>query len=142
MPTWRNDRPRKAADGVLLDLGVSSPQLDVPERGSGVFSAVTASLDMRHGPAAMELTAEIILNWWGADELADIFWNFVAVKRNLRKIACAIVLDTETKRPSFAQAQLAELMEKELPRAVGKKRIRRRRFFRRCAWRSMMSLPR
>jgi 16S rRNA (cytosine1402-N4)-methyltransferase len=105
----------ESCDGVLLDLGVSSPQLDVPERGFSFQQ--DGPLDMRQDQR-QELTAERILNQWGADELADIFWNFGGEEKS-RKIARAIVLDRET-TPFLRTRQLAELMERIAPRG-GKK---------------------
>ncbi len=75
------------ADAILLDLGVSSMQLDRPERG---FSyAVDAPLDMRMDPGA-DLTAQDLVNETGERELADIFHRF-GEERYARQIARAIV---------------------------------------------------
>jgi 16S rRNA (cytosine1402-N4)-methyltransferase len=66
-------RPTGSVDGVLFDLGVSSMQLDQPERG---FSyAQDAPLDMRMDPDA-PLTAAEILNTYGRAELTDILRRF------------------------------------------------------------------
>jgi 16S rRNA (cytosine1402-N4)-methyltransferase len=75
------------ADGILLDLGVSSMQLDRPERG---FSyAADASLDMRMDPSAALTAADVVneTNEWG---LADIFRRY-GEERYARQIARAIV---------------------------------------------------
>src|SRR5688500_18749293 len=75
------------ADAVLLDLGVSSMQIDRPERG---FSyAVDAPLDMRMDPAA-DLSARDIVNEWDERELATIFRRY-GEERFSRQIARAIV---------------------------------------------------
>jgi len=75
------------ADGILLDLGVSSMQLDRPERG---FSyAADAPLDMRMDPAA-ELSAREVVNESGERELAEIFSRY-GEERYARQIARAIV---------------------------------------------------
>ena len=61
------------ADVILLDIGVSSMQIDRPERG---FSYATdAPLDMRMDPSS-ELTAATIVNTWDERELATIFRRF------------------------------------------------------------------
>ena len=74
-------------DGVVADLGVSSLQLDTPERG---FSFRWAGpLDMRMGPDE-PLTAAEIVNYWPEKELADLLWKY-GEERNSRKIARAIV---------------------------------------------------
>ena len=75
------------ADIVLLDLGVSSMQLDRPERG---FSyAVDAPLDMRMDPSS-EYSARELVNEAGERELADIFKRY-GEERYARQIARAIV---------------------------------------------------
>src|SRR5215470_11550477 len=75
------------ADVVLLDLGVSSMQLDRPERG---FSyAADAPLDMRMDPSA-EYSARDLVNETPERDLADIFRRY-GEERNARRIARAIV---------------------------------------------------
>ena len=75
------------ADVILLDLGVSSMQLDRPERG---FSyAVDAPLDMRMDPSA-PYSARDLVNEGGERELADIFKRY-GEERYARQIARAIV---------------------------------------------------
>ncbi len=74
-------------DGVLADLGVSSLELDSPERG---FSFRWAGpLDMRMNPDA-PLTADEIVNQWSEKELADLLYH-QAEERDSRRIARAIV---------------------------------------------------
>jgi 16S rRNA (cytosine1402-N4)-methyltransferase len=74
------------ADAVLLDLGVSSMQIDRPERG---FSyAVDAPLDMRMDPSA-ERSAKEVVNEVGERELADVFRRY-GEERFSRQIASAI----------------------------------------------------
>src|SRR6187200_124752 len=75
------------ADAILFDLGVSSMQVDRPERG---FSyAADAPLDMRMDPAS-ELSATEIVNEWDERELADVFRRY-GEERYARPIARAIV---------------------------------------------------
>src|SRR5271166_4818569 len=63
----------ESCDGVLLDLGVSSPQLDRPERGFSFQE--DGPLDMRFDQR-QELTAAKLLNEADADELAGIYWRY------------------------------------------------------------------
>src|SRR5215204_2277288 len=92
------------ADAVLLDLGVSSMQIDRPERG---FSyAVDAPLDMRMDPSG-PLTAQDVVNEWDERELATIFRRY-GEERFARQIAQAIVR-RRAERP----------FERTLPAAVG-----------------------
>jgi 16S rRNA (cytosine1402-N4)-methyltransferase len=100
-----------SCDGVLLDLGVSSPQLDEAERG---FSFLRdGPLDMRMDPSAGGTAADLV-NTLPADELAEIFWN-LGEERQARKIARAI--DEERSREPFrTTGQLAGLVERLSPR--------------------------
>ncbi len=98
------------ADGILLDLGVSSMQLDRPERG---FSyAVDAPLDMRMDPAA-DLTASEIVNETNEWELADIFRRY-GEERYARQIARAIVRRRD-KAPFERTGDLVETIKGAMP---------------------------
>jgi 16S rRNA (cytosine1402-N4)-methyltransferase len=107
--------PAASCDGVLLDLGVSSPQLDVAERGFSFQNE--GPLDMRMDDR-QTLTAADLVNNASAEELAKIFWEF-GDERDSRRMAKAIVHDRGQKKFT-ATRQLAELMERISPRR-GKK---------------------
>ncbi len=103
--------PAGGCDGVLLDLGVSSPQLDRAERG---FSFQTdGPLDMRMD-VRQPLTAAGLVNTAGAEELARIFWEY-GDERESRRFARALVHDRE-QQPFATTRQLAELIERLSPR--------------------------
>jgi 16S rRNA (cytosine1402-N4)-methyltransferase len=90
-------------DGILMDLGLSSRQLDNPERG---FSfRYEAPLDMRFNQHRGQTAADL-LNDLPEATLADIFWRY-GDERQSRKIARAIV----AKRPLQTTKQLASLIE-------------------------------
>ena len=98
-------------DGVLFDLGVSSPQLDVAQRG---FSfGKDGPLDMRMDPDAGESAAQ-----WLARaeerEIADVLWTWGEEKQS-RRIARAIVQDRAAK-PFTRTAELAGLIARLMPR--------------------------
>ena len=98
-------------DGVLFDLGVSSPQLDVAERG---FSfGKDGPLDMRMDPEAGESAAEWLAR---ADEreIADVLWTY-GEERQSRRIARAIVA-RRVEAPLLRTAQLADLIASVVPR--------------------------
>jgi 16S rRNA (cytosine1402-N4)-methyltransferase len=103
--------PEASCDGVLLDLGVSSPQLDSPERGFSFQH--DGPLDMRMD-AQQLLTAADLLNDIGVEELAGIFWEFGG-ERESRRFARAIVRQSERQKFETTR-QLAELIEKISPR--------------------------
>ncbi len=102
----------ESCDGVLLDLGVSSPQLDLPERGFSFQE--DGPLDMRFDQR-QELTAAKLINEADAEELAGIFWRYGNEEQS-RRMARAIVRERE-KRPLEGTGQLAALIEKVSPRA-------------------------
>jgi len=92
-------------DGVLLDLGVSSPQLDDAARG---FSfANDGPLDMRMDPREGESAAAFLARA-GEQEIADVLWT-LGEERNSRAIARAIVA-ARRRQPLERTAQLAELI--------------------------------
>ena len=91
-----------ALDGVLLDLGVSSMQLDTPERGFS-FQA-DAPLDMRFDPAN-PLRAADIVNEWPEAELGRVLFEY-GEERRARQIARAIIRS----RPVRTTAALAEIV--------------------------------
>jgi len=101
-----------SCDGVLLDLGVSSPQLDSAERGFSFQQ--DGPLDMRMDERNT-VTAADLVNTEGAEELAKIFWEYGG-ERESRRFARAIVHDRE-QRPFRTTRQLAELIERLSPRA-------------------------
>ncbi len=104
-----------SCDGVLLDLGTSSPQLDVAERGFSFLQ--DGPLDMRMDQRET-VTAAKIINEAGTEELADIFWRY-GDEHESRKMARAIERERQL-RPITTTRQLAQLVEKISPRA-GKK---------------------
>jgi len=98
------------ADAILLDLGVSSMQLDRPERG---FSyAVDAPLDMRMDPSA-ERSAREVVNETNEWELADIFRRY-GEERYARQIARAIVRRRD-KQPFERTGDLVETIKQSIP---------------------------
>ena len=98
-------------DGVLLDLGVSSPQLDFAERGFSFQQ--DGPLDMRMD-TRQELTAAELVNGLEAEELARVFWELGGESQS-RRIARAIVEDRRHRRFSTTE-QLAGLIERVAPR--------------------------
>ncbi len=99
-------------DGVLLDLGVSSHQLDTAERGFSFHS--DAPLDMRMGQEGM--TAADIVNNYSADALADILRKY-ADEKFAFKIANGIV-KARTVEEITTTLQLADIVAKSVPAAA------------------------
>ncbi len=98
------------ADAVLLDLGVSSMQIDRPERG---FSyAVDAPLDMRMDPSA-ERSAKEVVNETGERELANVFRRY-GEERFSRQIASAIGR-RRREQPYERTSELVETIREAIP---------------------------
>ncbi|WP_139981083.1 16S rRNA (cytosine(1402)-N(4))-methyltransferase RsmH [Nocardioides litoris] len=102
-----------AVDGVLFDLGVSSMQLDVADRGFAY--AVDAPLDMRMdgGPDDHRPTAADVLNTYSAAELTRVLRDY-GEEKFARKIAAAVVRRRE-QEPFTTSARLVELLYDEIP---------------------------
>lgn len=101
------------ADGVVFDLGVSSPQFDVAERG---FSyRLDAPLDMRMDDRT-PMTAADLVNTAAEDELTDILFKY-GEERFSRRIARAIV-ETRARQPIQTTRQLVDIVTAAIPAAA------------------------
>ena len=99
-----------AVDGILLDLGVSSPQLDDGSRG---FSYMTdARLDMRMD-SGDTLTAETIINTWSYEELRRILFDY-GEERYAPQIAAAICRRRE-QQPIQTTLELVDVIRSAMP---------------------------
>ena len=104
---------REDVDGMLFDLGVSSPQLDDPARGFSYQK--DAPLDMRmdrSGP----LTAREVVNAWSLEELRRILYEY-GEERYAPAIARAIVKTRET-RPIETTLELVDVIKSAMPPAA------------------------
>jgi 16S rRNA (cytosine1402-N4)-methyltransferase len=98
------------ADAILLDLGISSMQVDRPERG---FSYATdAPLDMRMDPSS-ETTAAAIVNTWDERELVSVFRRY-GEERYAAPIARAIVR-RRAERPFTRTGDLVDVIKLAIP---------------------------
>jgi 16S rRNA (cytosine1402-N4)-methyltransferase len=113
MPEVLDELGFDGVDGVLFDLGVSSMQLDVAERGFAY--AHDAPLDMRMDQDA-DLTAEQVVNTYPVRELARILREYGEERFALR---VAQAIDRERRvAPLQSTAQLAELVREAIPAAT------------------------
>jgi 16S rRNA (cytosine1402-N4)-methyltransferase len=97
-------------DGVLFDLGVSSPQLDDPARGFAYSQ--DAPLDMRMDQAG-PLTAADVVNTYPADRLARVLREY-GEERFARRIAEAVVRE-RAKTPLQSTARLSQIVRDSIP---------------------------
>lgn len=101
-------------DGAILDLGVSSPQLDDPERG---FSyRFDARLDMRMNQEA-EKDAYMVVNTYDEKQLADIIFKY-GEERYARRIASAIV-KARSDKPIETTIELSDIIRRAFPASAG-----------------------
>jgi len=113
LPQVLADAGVERVDGVLFDLGVSSLQLDSPERG---FSyARDTSLDMRMDPTT-ELTAAQVVNGYPVERLARVLTEF-GEERFARRIADAIARE-RARHPLTSSERLADLVRSAVPAAT------------------------
>ena len=106
-----NEKGWSEVDGILLDLGVSSPQLD--EAGRGFSFLREGPLDMRMDRSS-GLSAADIVNFESAERLEEIFREFGEVP-NARRIARAIVAERKP-RPFRTTIDLADFVERVVGR--------------------------
>ena len=105
-----NDRGHDAADGFLFDLGVSSPQLDEPERGFAY--SYDAPLDMRMDQS-QSLTAAEVLNTYPATRLRRVLRDY-GEEKFARQIADAVVRE-RSRAPLTSTTQLTEIVRASIP---------------------------
>ena len=100
-------------DGILLDLGVSSPQLDDAQRGFSYMA--DAPLDMRMN-SHDSLSAHTVVNTWSQDELKRILYNY-GEERYAPQIAAAICR-RRAERPIETTLELVDIIRSAMPPAA------------------------
>ena len=112
-----SDLSVSGVDGMLFDLGVSSPQLD--DAGRGFSYLQDAPLDMRMDQSN-PLTAKDVVNGWGQDELKRVLWQY-GEERYAGPIAAAIVRE-RGQAPIETTGQLAEIIRAAMPAKARKEK--------------------
>lgn len=100
-------------DGMMFDLGVSSPQLDDAQRGFSYMK--DAPLDMRMDETA-PLTAYDVVNGWPEGEIKNILWRY-GEERYSGRIASAIAA-RRSEKPIETTLELAEIIRSAMPAAA------------------------
>ena len=104
-------------NGILMDLGISSPQIDEAERG---FSfQLDSKLDMRMNQS-QKLTASDIINNYDYDELVKLLYSY-GEEKFAKKIVKAIIKYREEKGKILRTIELADLVNKAIPKFDSKK---------------------
>lgn len=104
---WQKDVP--SVDMILADIGVSSPQIDQPERGFSFMH--DGPLDMRMNQD-QDFSAYDIVNTYSQKQLADILYEY-GEERQSRRIAAAITASARVE-PIKTTAQLADIISREI----------------------------
>ena len=100
-------------DGILFDLGVSSPQLDEAERGFSYMQ--DAPLDMRMDPSS-SLTAREIVNKWTEENLAQLIWKYGEEKWSKR--IAQFIVQARKERALETTGDLVQAIKAAVPAAV------------------------
>ena len=103
----------RGVDGMLFDLGVSSPQLDEAERGFSYMN--DAPLDMRMDKGE-SLTAYAVVNTWDEQRLLRILWDY-GEERYARRIVGAI-MERRAQRPVETTLELVDIIKGAMPAAA------------------------
>jgi len=106
----------KTVDGVLLDIGVSSFQLDHGERGFSYLE--DAPLDMRMDPTSGQITAAELLNTKSEEEIRDIIYHF-GEERWAKRIA-QFIMAFRGKKPVRTTGELVEIIKAAIPAGARK----------------------
>lgn len=113
MKPMLNERGVSGVDGILLDLGVSSPQLDESERGFSYM--LDAPLDMRMNRDE-GVTAYDLVNTADENTLNRILWDY-GEEKYARRITCSI-LTARLKKPIETTTELVEIIRSAMPSAA------------------------
>lgn len=113
--------PDDTLAGILLDLGISSHQIDLDQRGFTFRPG--APLDMRMAQAtAGEPSAADLLNSLAEEELADVFYHFGEERRS-RRLA-RVVVEMREREPFRTSDQLLAAIDRVIPRSTAQDRAR------------------
>ncbi|MEK7071383.1 MAG: 16S rRNA (cytosine(1402)-N(4))-methyltransferase RsmH, partial [Patescibacteria group bacterium] len=108
-------------DGVILDLGLSSDQLENSGRGFSFMKDEPLLMTMKENPRPEDLTAEDIVNTWSEQSLADIIYGYGEEKYS-RRIAQAII-KARKKTQIKTTFDLVKIIRESVPSSYAKGRI-------------------
>ncbi len=108
-------------DGIILDLGLSSDQLENAGRGFSFQNNEPLLMTMKDNPTEEDLTAKDIVNGWSEESLADIIYGY-GEERFSRRIAKGIVEKRKIK-PIETTGELVKIIEGSVPRVYRRGRL-------------------
>jgi 16S rRNA (cytosine1402-N4)-methyltransferase len=111
----------KHVNAIVIDLGLSSEQLDIARRGFSFRFDEPLIMTLNDSPSENELTAKIIVNEFSEESLANIIYAY-GEERFARRIAKAIV-EYRQQKPIEFTSQLADIVKKAIPAKFHSKRI-------------------
>lgn len=103
----------ESVDGIILDLGLSSDQLDNSQRGFSFLRDEPLLMTMKENPNEEDLTVKDIVNTWGEENLANIIYGYGGEKFS-RRIAKNIV-DERQKKEITTTFELVKIIEESVP---------------------------
>lgn len=103
----------EGVDGILLDLGLSSDQLENSSRGFSFQKNEPLLMTMKENPSPEVLTAEDVVNTWSEENLADIIYGY-GEERYARRIAKGIV-ESRKMKPIKTTFDLVEIIKASVP---------------------------
>ncbi len=111
----------KEVDGILFDLGISSDQLDVVDRGFSFLRDEKLLMTMKENPTEEDLTAHEIVNTWEESSLADIIYGY-GEEKYARRIARNIV-EARKLKPIETTFDLVSIIKSAVPISYQKGKI-------------------
>ncbi len=103
----------RGADGIIMDIGVSSYQLDEKNRGFSYMQ--DSALDMRMDQS-QRMTAQLIVNTYTKEELADIFYRY-GEEKWAKRIA-EFIIEGRRQLPIVSTGQLVEIIKRAVPKGA------------------------
>jgi len=120
-PEILNKHHIKQVNAIVIDLGLSSEQLDIAHRGFSFRFDEPLVMTLNDSPSDQELTAKIILSDFSEESLANVIFAY-GEERFARRIARAIV-EYREHSPIELTSQLADIVKKAIPHRFHSKRI-------------------
>jgi 16S rRNA (cytosine1402-N4)-methyltransferase len=108
-------------DGIILDLGLSSDQLDASGRGFSFMRDEPLLMTIKENPSLEDITAKDIVNSWKEENLADIIYGY-GEEQFSRRIAKGIV-EARKIKPIETTIELVEIINKSVPNLYKKGKI-------------------